>query len=228
VDKKNRLCQPISASGSINPSPDSDLTAMPASASATKDDIVRKAKQLVDLHHETSLVITILKFARSGHATNVMVEQAIALVERHITVARDQADDGMLRSAVDLKAGLEEALKNGVESLRSKLGPTNEALKVEEPLARARRALGHEIRRQHRCAGGIIDIFDLTADELIECKFQGSSTALGEAAGQLKRYSKSFPGTSLSIAVRSIEPEASWLADVLRRQGIVIIEIEPG
>jgi hypothetical protein len=87
-------------------------------------------------------------------------------------------------------------------------------------------ALGHEIRRQHRCSGGIVDIFDLTAGELIECKARGSSAALGEAAGQLKRYARSFPGAVLSIAVPIIEPDAGWLADILRREGIGIIEVE--
>jgi hypothetical protein len=93
-------------------------------------------------------------------------------------------------------------------------------------LARSRLSLGHNIRRQHRCSGGIVDIFDLTADELIECKVRGSSAALGEAAGQLKRYAQSFPGTKLSIAVPSIETGAGWLAEALRREGFDIIEVE--
>ena len=169
--------------------------------------------------------MTILSFARSGHATDLMVEQAIAMVDGHIAVARSEGDDGLLRPALDLKAGLEKALKAGVKSLRETRGPGDEALRVEIPLARARLALGHQIRRQYRCSGGVVDIVDLTADELIECKIRGSSAALGEAAGQLKRYAKSFPGSGLSVAVPAIEPDAGWLADILRREGIDIIEV---
>lgn len=191
-----------------------------------KENFARKVKQLADVLDETRLVMTILSFARSGHATDLMVEQAIVLVNGHIAVARIEGDDGLLRTVLDLKAGLEKALKAGVKSLRETRGPSDEVLRVEVPLARARLALGHEIRRQHRCSGGIVDIFDLTADELIECKVLGSSAALGEAVGQLKRYAKSFPGAGLSIAVPAIEPDAGWLADILRREGIDIIEVE--
>jgi len=72
---------------------------------------------------------------------------------------------------------------------------------------------------------GALSIFWITADELIECKLRGTSAALGEATGQLKRYSRSFPGSSLTIAVLDIEPEARWLAEILRREGIDIIEV---
>jgi len=194
----------------------------------SKEDFLREIKQAVDVVHETKLVIAILKFARSGHATDLMVEQAIALVDRQIALAESAADGSCLKTANELKAGLEEALKNGVKSLRVIQGPGDEMLQVEMPLARARLALGHSIRRQHRCSSGIVDIFDLTTDELIECKTRGSSAALGEAAGQLKRYARSFPGSSLSIAVPAVEPEATWLADVLRREGITIIEVQAG
>jgi hypothetical protein len=60
---------------------------------------------------------------------------------------------------------------------------------------------------------------------LIECKLRGTSAALGEAAGQLKRYGRSFPGSRLTIAVLGIEPEADWLAGILRKEGIAIIEV---
>jgi len=188
---------------------------------------VERAKQLVDVLHETKLVTTILCYARSGHATDLMVEQAIALIDRHMAVAQAEGDAEMFRSARDLKAGLQQALKNGVKSLREIRGPGEEALKVELPLVTARRALGHDVRRQHRCAGGIVDIVDLTADELIECKIRGSSAALGEAAEQLRRYARSFPGMALSIAVLRLDHEAVWLAGILRREGFLIIELEP-
>jgi hypothetical protein len=154
-----------------------------------------------------------------------MVQQAIILFDRQIALAKSEGDDGMLRTALGLKSGLEQALLDGVKSLREVRGPGDEAGKVEEPLVRARMALGHQVKRQHRCARGIIDILDITADELIECKLRGTSATLGEAAGQLKRYGQSFPGSRLTIAVRCIEPEAIWLAEILRREGIAIIEM---
>ncbi|WP_338832197.1 hypothetical protein [Bradyrhizobium sp. 27S5] len=191
-------------------------------------DLVDRVMRFSDVVHETRLVMTILQFARSGHATDVMVEQALALVDRHVTIAKSESDDNLLRSALDLKSGLEKALVNGVKSLRSVREPGDEVRKVEEPLARARISLGHQVRRQRRCAGGVIDILDVTADELIECKLRGTSAALGEAAGQLKRYGRSFPGSRLTIAVLGVEPEADWLAEILRREGITIIELGDG
>jgi hypothetical protein len=189
-------------------------------------DFASKAKRLVDVLDETRLIMAILRFARSGHATEVMVEQAIALVDRQVIVAKGDGDEAMLQSALGLKSGLEQALIDGVKSLRVLREPGDEARKVEEPLVRARMALGHQVRRQRRCAGGIVDIFDITADELIECKLHGTSAALGEAAGQLRRYSRSFPGSRLTIAVFSIEPDGNWIAEVLRKEGIAIIEIQ--
>ena len=188
-------------------------------------EFVGKIKQLNDVIDETRLVVMILQFARNGHATDVMVEQAMALVDRHIAVARSEGDDNLLKPALDLKSGLEQALVDGVKSLRRLREPGDETRKVEVPLALARISMGHQVRRQRRCAGGIIDIFDITADEIIECKLRGTSAALGEAAGQLKRYGRSFPGSRLTIAVLSIEPEADWLAEILRKEGIAIIEV---
>jgi hypothetical protein len=188
-------------------------------------DFADKLKRFSDMMDETRLVMTILQFARSGHATDVMVEQAIALADRHVVVAKSEGDESLLKTALDLKSGLEKALVDGVKSLRQLREPGDEVRKVEEPLARARMSLGHQVRRQRRCAGGVIDIFDVTADELIECKLRGTSAALGEAAGQLKRYGRSFPGSRLTIAVFGIEPEADWLAEILRREGIAIIEV---
>lgn len=203
---------------SINPDPER--------CRLSDKDFAGKVKRLVDVMDENRLVMMILQFARSGHATDVMVEQAIALVDRQVIVAKSEGDDAMLKAALDLKSGLEQALIDGVKSFRQLREPGDEARLVEEPLARARMSVGHQVRRQRRCAGGIVDIFDVTADELIECKLRGTSATLGEAAGQLKRYCRSFPGSRLTIAVLSIDPEAYWLADILRREGIAIIEIE--
>ena len=188
-------------------------------------DFADKLKRFSDMMDETRLVMTILQFARSGHATDVMVEQAIALVDRQVVVIKSEGDASLLKTALDLKSGLEKALVDGVKSLRRLREPGDEARKVELPLARARMSLGHQVRRQHRCSGGVIDILDVTADELIECKLRGTSAALGEAAGQLKRYGRSFPGSRLTIAVLGIDPEAGWLAEILRREGIDIIEV---
>lgn len=166
------------------------------------NDFAARAKLIVDVLDEMRLVQTILHYARS--------------------------DAGLLRAATDLKSSLEKALADGVKSLRVPREPGEEALKVEAPIARQRLEAGHQIRRQHRCFGGVVDLFDITADELIECKARGTSAALGEAAGQLKRYGRSFPGSRLTIAVISVEAEAAWLADVLRREGIEIIEVGDG
>jgi hypothetical protein len=78
-----------------------------------------KLKRFSDMMDETRLMMTILQFARSGHATDVMVEQAIALVDRQIVVIKsDGGDDSWLKPALNLKAGLEKALVDGVKSLR--------------------------------------------------------------------------------------------------------------
>lgn len=192
----------------------------------SKTETIEDIRRALDVVHEAKLVATILTYARGGHASVGMVEQAIEMVERHIEFARSTGDAGMVKSGQELKAGLEQALAAGIETLRSKLGPTAETVNVEMPLAKAREAMGHQVRRQKHCSGGRIDIFDLTADEIIECKLIGTSASLGEAAGQLRRYGRSFPGTALTIAVRYIKPEAEWLAEVLRGQGLRIIEID--
>src|ERR1700719_4727199 len=161
-------------------------------------------RRALDMVHESGLVTTILTYARGGHASTGMVEQALEMVKRHIEFARAAGDVGMVKSCEELKTGLEHALAVGIETLRRKLGPTAETVKVEIPLVKAREAMGHRVRRQMRCAGGVIDIFDLTSDEIIECKLIGTSSSLGEAAGQLRRYGKTFPGTALSIAVHYV------------------------
>lgn len=194
----------------------------------TKDNIIERFKRVSDVLHETQLIMNILSYARSGHASRGMVEGAIELVEKHIRFAHETGDQGILEPAKKLKDGLERALVDGIASLRMKRGPTQETLLVEMPLVKQRTALGHRVRRQMRCRHGIIDIFDLTADQIIECKVVGTSTALGEAAGQLQRYKKSFPGTEIAIAVLNLKDEAIWLADLLKSQGIAIIEVKGG
>jgi len=109
------------------------------------NDLASKAKRLVDVMDETRLVMTILQFARSGHATDVIVEQAITLVDRQVVVAKSEGDDAMLKTALDLKTGLEQALIDGVKSLRVLREPSDEARLVEEPLVRARMLLGHQV-----------------------------------------------------------------------------------
>ncbi|MCD9825252.1 hypothetical protein [Bradyrhizobium japonicum] len=191
-----------------------------------KEELLKDIRRILDVVHETRLVATILSYGRVGCASTGMVEGTLDMVKHHLDYARAANDAGLAESCEKLKAGLEEALAAGIETMRSKLGPTDETVKVEIPLATAREAMGHRIRRQMRCAGGVIDFFDLTADEIIECKLIGTGASLGQAAGQLRRYSKSFPGTALSIAVRYIEPDAEWLAGILRGQGLTIIELD--
>lgn len=193
-----------------------------------KDDFGAKTKRIMDLMHESQLVSTILSYGRSGHASEAMIEAAIVLTERNIATAKDLGDAAMEQTAARLKVGLAQVLVDGVASLRRSKPPGPEKTDVEEPLVKQRRALGHRVRQQIRCKGGVVDIYDLTTDELIECKAVGSSAALGEAAGQLQRYRISFPGAAIAIAVPQIEGEATWLAELLRDRGITIIEISRG
>ncbi|UFZ08007.1 hypothetical protein LQG66_17655 [Bradyrhizobium ontarionense] len=93
-----------------------------AKMTAGRETVLRKAKLLVDVSHENRLVMTILQYARSGHATDLMVEQAIALVNGQVSAAQEEGDDGWLRSALELKFELEKALKLSVKSLRQTQG----------------------------------------------------------------------------------------------------------
>ena len=81
----------------------------------SRADIIDQFNRLTDTLDENRLVMTTLQFARSGHATDVMVEQAIALVDRQIITAKEAGDEGMLRPALNLKSGLEKALLDGVK-----------------------------------------------------------------------------------------------------------------
>ena len=157
-----------------------------------------------------------------------MIEQAIQLVEKHAEYAQTIEDLGMMSASRRVLDGLREALKSGVETLRSTRPHGPEVTHVEVPLVRARQCQGHSVKRQLRCSNGIIDIFDLTTDEIIECKHIGTGASLGEAASQLARYRRSFPGSKLVIAVLRVEASGEWLADILAREGIGIIELEAG
>lgn len=99
---------------------------------------------------------------------------------------------------------------------------------VELPLARALIEGGHEIRRQVVCDGGRVDIFDETTSEIIECKLNGGTASISAAVKQLKRYRSSFFDPQLAVAVPRVEPDARWLASLLARDGIRIIEVELG
>lgn len=192
-----------------------------------KDDILNRFREVSDLLDEAMLISTILAYARRGRATRTMVEQAILLVDRHIDCAVRTNDAAMKENAEQLKQGLEEALTLGLEILKAPppIGPEVEL--VEGPLAAALLRAGHTIRRQRRCANGVIDIYDVTADELIECKATGTAGALAEAGSQLQRYRKSFPGAAMVIAVPFVSADAEWLSHLLRQQGISIIEVGP-
>lgn len=189
-------------------------------------DLRADIKRVMNILHESNLLLTILRYAQEGSCSPLMIEQAIELVDQHIAFAKEGNDRSGLATAEGLKAGLQEALKIGVQSLRWKKPPGPEITEVELPLFRYREALGHKVYRQRKCAGGVIDILDASANQLIECKHLGTSAALGAAAGQLIRYRPAFPDAEPCIAVLHIESEAQWLADVLRGQGIHFIEVE--
>lgn len=194
-----------------------------------KDDdrIFNQIRQLVDIVDEISLCQTILHYAQRGRASNAMLEATIVLVDRMIDYIKKNNETTWLETAENLKTGLKDVLARpgGARSMKSPLPPGPEKTKVELPLVQRRVLAGHTVRQQVRCDGGIADIYDVSTDELIECKFVGTSGSLGEAAGQLARYRGSFPGAKLTIAVYRLEYEARWLRDVLADQGIAVIEV---
>lgn len=112
---------------------------------------------------------------------------------------------------------------------------------VEEPLAKILCDAGHAIERQVSCVGGRVDILDFTTGEIIECKAWGSASDIAAAVTQLYRYRPGagvgspffrhstgrlpFRGRRLVVAVPSVEHDALWLADIVRRKGIRIIEV---
>lgn len=192
-----------------------------------KSDTIDKVIRLGESIHEAKLCMTILQYARSGHASKLMIEQALELVEKNIALQRmDGASAHSLKTAEDMKRGLEAALIAGIQSLRMPKLPGPEYYFVEEPLFRIRTALGHSIRRQVKCDGGFADLVDQSISQLVECKYLGTNSSLGEAAAQLQRYSPSFPGLTPVIAVLRIRADAQWLADVLRREGFTILELK--
>jgi hypothetical protein len=98
--------------------------------------------------------------------------------------------------------------------------------KVEEPLAAALRAQGHDVRQQVQCSVGRVDIHDATIGEIIECEASGGCSDLVAAVMQLRRYSLVFGGAKLTVAVPTVDDDAEWLAAMLRREGICIIEVD--
>lgn len=194
---------------------------------SSKDPILAKMRDLVDIIDEIQFIQTILHYARRGRATNTIVEQAIVLVDRLIDYVKKNNETSWLQTAENLQAGLKEALAQpgGARSMKVPLPPGPEKTMVELPLVQKLALAGHNVRQQVRCDGGVVDIYDYTTDTLIECKFGGTSGSLGEAAGQLARYRGSFPGAKLTIAVYRLEYEARWLRDVLATKGITVIEV---
>ncbi len=192
-----------------------------------KDNLVAQMKALVDLVDEITFVQTILHYARRGRATDVIVEQAIVLVDRTIDFIKQNNETSWLETAENLRAGLKEALAQpgGARAMKTPMPPGPEKTMVELPLVQKLALAGHTVRQQVRCDGGVVDIYDYTTDTLIECKFGGTSGSLGEAAGQLARYRGSFPGANLTIAVYRLEYEARWIRNVLNGQGITVIEV---
>lgn len=177
---------------------------------------------------EAALLQQILRRVRAGSASPSMIEEAIRMAGRQMDYAAEIKDQRWRAASLHLKTELENGLRFGLEKLRAPALTPPEKLLVENPLVEALESAHHKIRRQFRCLGGIVDVYDLTADEIIECKLRGNNSGLADAAAQLQRYKQSFPGSRLAIAVLTIEVEADWLATLLRGAGIRIIEIERG
>ena len=104
----------------------------------------------------------------------------------------------------------------------------NELHAVELPLVAALREGAHDVRRQVRCGNFRLDIVDDTTGEIIECKARGNAASICAAVGQLRRYRHHIFDPQLAIAVPLVEPEAQWLAEMLKREGIRIIEVSKG
>lgn len=117
-----------------------------------------------------------------------------------------------------------EAIEEASRRKRSSTAQ-DERDQVEQPLASHLQFLGHVIKRQVKCSGGRIDILDVTANEIIECKLSGSASSLTAAVLQVRGYGVQFPSASLAIAVPVVEPDAVWLADVLPQTGVRVIEV---
>lgn len=96
---------------------------------------------------------------------------------------------------------------------------------VEKPLFERLVRAGHRVERQVICSAGRIDILDITANEIIECKATGTVTDLATAVNQLKRYAPHYSGAILSVAVPFVDADAIWLAEMLARGGINVIEV---
>ena len=118
-----------------------------------------------------------------------------------------------------------EALARSLERSK-KRGRAEETTKVEEPLVKKLRAAGHEVVRQVPCPGGRLDVYDATANECIECKANGGERALLDATRQLLDYQPHFPTAGLKIAIPRKLPSSQWFVNLLKRIGIVVIEVD--
>lgn len=133
--------------------------------------------------------------------------------------------------AAKINACWQRAALTKAEAKTLTKGPTSsqiEAVLVEAPLAKALTDAAHDVRRQVICDAGRIDIFDYTANEIIECKARGSVGLISEAVKQLQHYRCWFPAAQLAIAVPHIEDSAKWVMPALNNLGIRLIEVEKG
>jgi hypothetical protein len=99
---------------------------------------------------------------------------------------------------------------------------------VEKPLAEHRGRLGHLVERQVICGAGRIDILDVTANEIIECKASGSGSDIVAAVNQLRRYAQHYSNARLTVAVPYVEEDGIWLAELIEHIGIAVIEVDRG
>jgi hypothetical protein len=185
-------------------------------------------RRAVDLVLEARQIKKNIRLAQRGSATETIAKQTLDLLDRQLNYAEEIDDPAWVANARDLSEPLREALRVGLQTLRGVATPGPEVTRVEEPIVDARLRAGREIRRQARCTGGIADLVDLTARELIECKAVGDAASIGAAGSQLYRYSPYFVRFSLTIAVPYVEQSTQWLVELMKANGFRFIEVESG
>jgi hypothetical protein len=179
-----------------------------------------------DVYKETKVFVDLANKLSRGDATMEMLRNAVAMADKQILFWRRLGDHVMVASTEKVRDDFAERLRSGDLSATPRKADNDELILVEMPIFEARTRRGHEVRRQVQCKAGRADIFDVTAHELIECKMRGSVKLIAEAAGQLKKYEPCFDRPELTIAVPEIEPEAAWVADLLRSVGFTFLQVK--
>jgi hypothetical protein len=195
----------------------------------TESPSIAKLKYAAEIALEARQIVKSIRSMQAGSATKIIVQQTIDLLERQRSFAIENNDAAWAATACDVIEPLRAALSFGLDRLRAKAPPGPEIIMVEQPIVNARIQVGHQIQRQVRCVGGIIDLVDMTAGELIECKAAGDASSIAAAGSQLRRYGPHFsPSFYLTIAVPNIQLSARWLVDLMSNEGFRFIEVESG